>query len=52
MVGRVKNSFVPRKDIIMAKEEAKDLETPVVEEPTTEETPVEAAKLMSFYDVK
>lgn len=27
----------------MAKEEAKDLETPVVEEPTTEETPVEAA---------
>jgi large subunit ribosomal protein L1 len=27
----------------MAKEEAKDLETPVVEEPTTEEAPVEAA---------
>ena len=27
----------------MAKEEAKDLETPVVEEPTTEETPVDAA---------
>lgn len=43
MVGRVKNSFVPRKDIIMAKEEAKDLETPVVEESTAEETPVEAA---------